>query len=93
MQATFSKGFRMRNPDYRVRDFLGSGFSESLGSGTYRMLRAHPVAKFRELSKQERLPHSAHSVKVKVDIVMGGQNRTKHFTRRKQVAKIASGIA
>jgi hypothetical protein len=48
---------------------------------------------FRELSKQERLPHSTHRVKVKVEVVMGGEDGPQHFAGHKKMAKVAAGIS
>jgi hypothetical protein len=49
--------------------------------------------KFRERSKQQRVPDFAHPVNVKVEVVLGGQNGPQHLPRKKQVAYVASRIA
>jgi hypothetical protein len=43
---------------------------------------------FRELSKQERLPDFAHSVKVKVEVVVRRQDRAEHFAGNEEMAKV-----
>src|ERR1035438_1952586 len=89
----FYRIFRMRSPPTEHGTFSIRAFQIRFGSTNHLELRAHPVAKFRELSKQERLPHSAHSVKVKVDIVVGGQDRSQHFAGYKKVPKVTARIA
>src|ERR1035437_2899510 len=94
MQAASSIGFwgsEARPQDTGLSRF--GVFQIRFGSRAHLEFRAHPVAKLRELSKQERLPHSAHSVKVKVDVVVGGQHRSQHFAGHKEVAEVAAGIA
>jgi hypothetical protein len=49
--------------------------------------------KLRERSKEQRLPHFAHRVNVKVEVVLGGQNSPQHLPRNQQVANVASGIS
>ena len=79
-------------PVRELRDFLGSGFPDSLRVWKRLRFRAHPTVEFRELSKQERLPDSTHGVKVKVEVVVGGQNGPQHLTGHKEVAKIPARI-
>ena len=61
-------------PASEERDWRGSGFPDSSQGWFARLtFRAHPRMKFRERSKQLRLPDFAHRVNVKVEVVLGSQ--------------------
>jgi hypothetical protein len=49
--------------------------------------------KFRERSKQQRLPDFAHPVNVKVEVMLGGQNSPEHLPRHQQVTYVTPRIA
>src|ERR1039458_211374 len=57
------------------------------------MSNTHPRVEYRELSKQQSLPDFSHSVKVKVDVMMGGEDGAQHLAGDEEVAKVAARIA
>src|SRR5271154_956950 len=50
-------------------------------------------AESREIPKTDSLANFAHHVKVKVDVVVGVQDRAKQFIRKEKMAQIGARIA
>src|SRR5262249_54019541 len=57
------------------------------------ILGTHSCCKFLQLSKPDSLSDLPHDVKVKVDIVVGGEDGGSDFSRAKEMPKIRTSVA